>query len=125
DEQPAIRLQLSSHVAPLRPLKLPGPSPETLRCGMMDEQPTVISRPTGQDTDLASRGSLRSQRTALDRAEPADDCSLFIRTRTPLTTAAPRLDGGLERTTTLGVVAKHVEARTGRRQQQHVARARL
>jgi len=42
------------------------------------EQSAVISRPRGNDTDLADWGSLRSQRPALRRLDRADDCSLLV-----------------------------------------------
>src|SRR4051812_21944279 len=44
---------------------------------------TVISRRVGWDTDLADRGSLRSQRQAPNRAAPTDDCRLARRPSGP------------------------------------------
>src|SRR5687767_10616084 len=74
-------------------------SPDRLR-SRSRERSAVISRPVEQDTDLADRGSLRSQRLAPTRAEPTDDCS-------PLTQP---LDLFLERLSPLRVVPKPVEA---------------
>ena len=64
------------------------------------------------DTDLADRGSLRSQRLVPLRAEPTDDCSLL----TPLL-FQPRDFLVLERVPTLRVVPKPIETRTRRRQE--------
>src|SRR3954469_8548491 len=48
---------------------------------------TVISRRVGWDTDLADRGSLRSQRQAPNRAAPTDDCHLSLAGREAHVTA--------------------------------------
>jgi hypothetical protein len=73
----------------------------------------------GEDTALADRGSLRSQRTVPYRTSRTDDCSLLTRAVPCLLQPTHFL---FEHATAFGVVAKHVEARTRRREQHRVSR---
>src|SRR5688572_26275627 len=73
----------------------------------------------GEDTTLADRGSLRSQRMVLYRILGADHRSLLTRA-VPFLLELPGLL--LEHLSTLRVVAEHVEAGARRRQEHGAAR---
>ena len=89
-----------------------------------DAGPRVSSQQSsagwGQDTTLADRGSLRSQRTVLHRTTRTDDCSLLTRA-VPFLLQPPHFL--LEHPAALRVVAEHVEARARRREHDRAARA--
>src|SRR3954462_14678342 len=85
---PRLRVDLETGVDPASPTG-PFASARNTQCLGADPQvrrrapATVISRRVGWDTDLADRGSLRSQRQAPNRAAPTDDCHLSRRPRGP------------------------------------------